>query len=293
MHRLPRSTYPLDQGVPTGRQRNASLLRQLAPRLTIDSLRPTGRLLAIFSVSVILVFIWLGIETGLFGELSRVVSEHSPLLLIIEYARNLLGSMGYAGLVAVIFIENVFPPIPSDVLLPLAGFTAATTSMTLLGAILATTAGSLLGAITLYYLGYWLGEARVRKFAGRFGKYLTFEEAEVDRSLAWFRKHGSIVVMVARVVPVFRSLISIPAGMSGMPLGRFLVFTAIGAGAWNSGLISTGYFLGANWELVVGWLDQYQLAMMTLNAGVFLGLAFFRVRSYRRRRAALRAVDPA
>ena len=230
------------------------------------------------------ILIWLAIENGWFSQISAFVSAHSPLLLIIEYARDLLREMGYAGLVAVIFIENVFPPIPSDVILPLAGFTAATTSMTLLGAILATTGGSLLGAITLYYLGYWLGEERVRRFAGRFGKYLTFEEAEVDRSLAWFRKHGSIVVMVARVVPVFRSLISIPAGMSGMPLGRFLIFTAIGAGAWNTGLISTGYLLGANWELVVGWLDQYQLAMMSLNSVLFLGFAMYRVRSYRRRR---------
>ena len=90
--------------------------------------------------------------------------------------------------------------------------------------------------------------------------------------------------MVARVVPVFRSLISIPAGMSRMPLGRFLIFTALGAGAWNTSLIGAGFLLGANWELVVGWLDQYQLAMMTLNAGVFAVFAFFRVRSYRRRR---------
>lgn len=191
--------------------------------------------------------------------------------------------MGYPGLVLIIYLENVFPPIPSDVVLPLAGFTSATTSMTLAGAILATTSGSLLGATTLYYAGYWLGEERVRRFAGRFGKYLTFEEAEIDRSLTWFRRHGSIVVMLARFVPVFRSLISIPAGMSGMPLGRFLIFTAIGAGAWNTGLISTGYLLGANWELVVGWLDQYQLAMLSANSILFIGFAMYRVRSYRRR----------
>ena len=243
-----------------------------------------ARIFLIAFVPALAILLWLAIANGWFGQLSGFVSAHSPLLIVIEYATDVLSSMGYAGLVAVIFIENVFPPIPSDVILPLAGFTAATTSMTLIGAILATTGGSLLGALVLYYLGYWLGETRVRRLAGRFGKYLTFEEAEVDRSMAWFRRHGSIVVMVARVVPVFRSLISIPAGMSGMPLGRFLIFTAIGAGAWNTGLISTGYLLGANWELVVGWLDQYQLAMMTLNGGLFAVFAFFRVRSYRRRR---------
>ncbi len=246
--------------------------------------RPYVRaLLALIVALAVVGAIWLTLQTGWIGGLSDFVSEHSPLLVLIDYGQGLLSTMGYPGLVLIIFIENVFPPIPSDVILPLAGFTAATTSMTLIGAILATTSGSLLGAIALYYLGYWLGETRVRRFAGRFGKYLTFEEAEVDRSLAWFRKHGSVVVMVARVVPVFRSLISIPAGMSGMPLGRFLIFSAIGAGAWNTGFISTGYLLGANWELVVSWLDQYQLAMMSLNSVLFLGFVTMRVRSYRRR----------
>lgn len=227
--------------------------------------------------------VWATIELNLIGVAGRFVSEHSPILLAVEFGQRLMSSMGYPGLVLIIFMENVFPPIPSDVVLPLAGFTSATTSMTLIGVIVATTVGSLLGATTLYYAGYWLGEARVRRFAGRFGKYLTFEESELDRSLGWFRRHGSIVVMVARFVPVFRSLISIPAGMSGMPLGRFLFFTALGAGAWNTGLISSGYLLGSNWELVVGWLDQYQLAMLSANSILFIGFAMYRVRSYRRR----------
>lgn len=227
--------------------------------------------------------VWATIERNLIGVASRFVSEHSPILLAVELGQRMLSSMGYPGLVLIIFLENVFPPIPSDVVLPLAGFTSATTSMTLAGAILATTGGSLLGATTLYYTGYWLGEDRVRRFIGRFGRYLTFEEAELDRSLLWFRRHGSIVVMLARFVPVFRSLISIPAGMSGIPLGRFLIFTAIGAGAWNTGLISSGYLLGSNWSLVVGWLDQYQLAMILLNTLLFTGFAMYRVRAYRRR----------
>jgi membrane protein DedA with SNARE-associated domain len=242
-----------------------------------------SRFLAVLALAAALVLIGMGIQTGAFTALAQLVSTHSPLIMVVEYARNLVSGMGYAGLVLIIFVENVFPPIPSDVVLPLAGFTAATTHMSLLGAIIATTAGSLLGALALYYLGYRLGEARVRRLAGRYGKYLTFEEAEVDRSMDWFRRHGSVVVMVARVVPVFRSLISIPAGMSRMPLGRFLIFTAIGAGAWNSGLITTGYLLGSNWELVVSWLDQYQLVMYSLNATLFGVIATLRIRSYRRR----------
>lgn len=240
-------------------------------------------ILALFVAIGMFVFAYLA---GWINTASAFVSRESPLTLIMDYAGTILTTLGYPGLVAVIFLENVFPPIPSDVMLPLAGYTAATTTMSLFGVILATTSGSLIGATTLYYLGYWLGEDRVRRFAARFGKYLTFEESEIDRSLSWFRKHGSIVVMVARFVPVFRSLISIPAGMSRMPLGRFLLFTAIGAGAWNSGLISAGYLLGANWELVVGVLDQYQFAMISLNSVLFLGFAMYRVRSWRKRSSA-------
>jgi membrane protein DedA with SNARE-associated domain len=245
----------------------------------------TGYRLLVIGVAVLAGLMALAYQQGWITAVSEFVSRESPLIWLIEYAGSVLNTMGYLGLVTVIFIENVFPPIPSDIILPLAGYTAATTTMTLFGAIAATTAGSLLGALTLYYVGYWLGEERIRRFAGRFGKYLTFEESEIDRSLSWFRRHGSVVVMVARVVPVFRSLISIPAGMSGMPLGRFLFFTAIGAGAWNSGLISSGYLLGSNWELVVNWLDQYQLAMIGLNATAFTVFAFFRVRTFRRRQS--------
>lgn len=231
--------------------------------------------------------IWLVDELSLYDKASSFVEQHSPLLVALEYAQAAVTSLGYLGLIGIIFLENVFPPIPSDVVLPLAGYTAATSSMSYFGAIVATTTGSLLGAMALYWLGAWLGEDRVRRLARNYGRYLTFEEEELDRSLTWFRQHGSIVVMVARVVPVFRSLISIPAGMSRMPIGRFLFFSAIGAGAWNSSLISGGYVLGANWEQVVGWMEQYQLVMITVNTGLFLGVATLRVRSYRRRRMML------
>jgi membrane protein DedA with SNARE-associated domain len=219
----------------------------------------------------------------LYSMAVEITDRYSPVIVLIDWGQRLMSGMGYPGLVGIIFVENIFPPIPSDIILPLAGYTAATTPMSFIGAVIATTGGSLLGAIVLYGVGAWLGEERVRRFARRYGKYLTFEESEVDRSLAWFRRHGSIVVMVARVVPVFRSLISIPAGMSGMPIGRFLFFTALGAGAWNSGLISAGFLLGSNWETVVVWLDKYQVVMLSLNTGLFLAFATMRVRSYRRR----------
>jgi membrane protein DedA with SNARE-associated domain len=227
--------------------------------------------------------LWISLETPWITVASEFVARESPLLVALNAGQVLLNGLGYPGLVLVIFVENVFPPIPSDIILPLAGYTAATTTMTLFGVIVATTGGSLIGAMTLYGAGAWMGEERVRRLSRRYGRYLTFEEEELDRSLDWFRRHGSVVVMVARVVPVFRSLISIPAGMSRMPIGKFLIFTALGAGAWNSGLISAGYLLGTNWELVVNWMDNYQLAMIAVSTGVFLVVATLRVRSFRRR----------
>jgi membrane protein DedA with SNARE-associated domain len=232
---------------------------------------------------VSIVLLWVILETVWLQRALAYLSEGSPLLVAIALGQTVVATAGYPGLALVIFVENVFPPIPSDIILPLAGYTAATTKMTLFGAIVATTGGSLIGALVLYQAGSWLGECRLRRFCRRYGKYLTFEERELDRSLDWFRRHGSVVVMVARFVPVFRSLISIPAGMSGMPLGRFLIFTAIGAAVWNSGLISAGYLLGTNWDLVVGWLDQYQLAMVAFSTCATLAIALLRIQRYRRR----------
>jgi membrane protein DedA with SNARE-associated domain len=217
------------------------------------------------------------------AEAVQVFSLGSPLLAALEVSQSLLGVLGYPGLVLILFTEHVFPPIPSDVVLPLAGYMAATTPMHLAGVVAATTGGSLLGAFTLYQAGAWLGEDRVRRFCRRYGRYLTFEEAELDRSLAWFQRHGSIVVLVARVVPVFRSLISIPAGMSRMPIGRFLFLSAIGASIWNTTLISAGYLLGSNWGTVVVWLDKYQLVVVTVNVLVVLTVTTMRLRTLRRR----------
>ena len=262
-------------------------------KLSEIATRLRSRVVLLSLAGVVLFATVLLLRSSWLSQISEYVSGQSPVPLAIEYAQSLLLTLGYPGLVLVIFVENVFPPIPSDIVLPLAGYTAATTSMSLFGAMLATTTGSLLGALVLYYLGYWLGEHRVRRLSRRFGRYLTFEEDELDRSLAWFRRHGSAVVLVARLVPVFRSLISIPAGMSGMPLGRFLVFTAIGAGAWNSGLISTGYLLGSNWNLVTGWMEQYQFAMIAVSAVVFSIVVAVRVRTWRARSRGIPRLDVA
>lgn len=207
----------------------------------------------------------------------------SPVLWLLDAGQHIVQVLGYPGLTAVIFLEHVFPPTPSDIILPLSGYLAAMGPLSLAGVIAATSAGSVFGSLTLYVAGRQLGEEKLRRLLRRYGRYATFEEIELDRLLAWFSRYGCVVVMVARVVPVARSLISIPAGMNRMPIGRFLVFSAIGATFWNSALIMAGYLLGHNWSEAVLWIDRYQYVLMVITipaAGLILG---YRWRQYARR----------
>jgi membrane protein DedA with SNARE-associated domain len=261
---------------------NCGLVRGWLPRLTGQRLAAALVVTALVVVAATAVAFASDVHE-MFVEAQHAVAQASPLIAALDVSQSILASMGYTGLVLVLFAENVFPPIPSDIILPLAGFLVATTPMSFTGAVAATTAGSMLGALTLYHVGAWLGEARVRRFCRRYGRYLTFEEAELDRSIGWFQRHGSVVVLVAREVPVFRSLISIPAGMTGMPLGRFLILSGTGAAIWNTLLISAGFLLGSNWETVVVWLEHYQLVVIVLNVCVFLTVANLRLRRYRQR----------
>ncbi len=162
---------------------------------------------------------------------------------------SLVGKFGYAALGALIFLENVFPPIPSEVILPGAGFLASTGALALPGAIAAATVGSLLGAYVLYALGRVLSEERLsRLLASKPARALGFEPQDVGSAVGWFRRHGSWTVLVCRCVPIVRSLISIPAGTSGMGLARFTLYTMLGSLAWNSLLCTVGFLAGSAWE---------------------------------------------
>jgi membrane protein DedA with SNARE-associated domain len=168
------------------------------------------------------------------------------------------------------------------VILPLAGFTASLGGFSLLDAILWTTAGSLLGAYLLYVLGGWLGRDRTRALLGRI-PLVTVDD--VDRVEAWFARHGSKAVFLGRLVPLFRSLIPIPAGIDRMPLWRFLGLTLAGSLIWNSVLSLAGYFLGANWQLV----EEYAGALQLLVAATVAGLVvLFVARKLRKRRQSVR-----
>jgi membrane protein DedA with SNARE-associated domain len=187
---------------------------------------------------------------------------------IASWVTDVVESLGYVGLFLMIALENVFPPIPSEIVLPLAGFLTGQGRMNFVGAVLAATLGSLAGALILYYAGYVFGESRVRALVHRWGKWAMVSVDDIDKASAWFDHHDREAVLIGRLFPVVRSLISIPAGIRRMAMGRFLLYTAVGSAVWNTTLIGIGWILGDNWESVeeyVGYL-QYLVILAVLVA---------------------------
>lgn len=188
------------------------------------------------------------------------------------WARDLVVVAGYVGLFAAMVVENVFPPIPSEVVLPLAGFETARGELSFIGVLIAATLGSLVGALILYAIGRYGGRPAVE----RWGRVLRVTEREIALAEGWFNRWGTWVVLFARVVPLARSVVSIPAGMSRMPMGRFVVLTTLGSLVWNVLLVGAGNLLGANWEqvseLVGRSSDVVLLAVVVavLGAGLWL-----------------------
>lgn len=187
-----------------------------------------------------------------------------------NWVKDVVESLGYVGLALLVALENVFPPIPSEIILPLAGFLTGEGRMNYFLALLAATIGSVGGALILYGVGYYFGEHRVRWIIRNWGKWLGFKEEDVNKADEWFDKHGGLAVMICRVVPIVRSLISIPAGLRKMPMATFMIYTTAGSLVWNSILIGAGWLLGDNWEEVeeyVGYL-QYLVIAAVLVVGV-------------------------
>jgi membrane protein DedA with SNARE-associated domain len=189
---------------------------------------------------------------------------------IVIWCQSVISTSGYPGLALVMFLENVFPPIPSEVILPLAGSLVPGGRFTLLGVTITGAAGSVVGALTFYALGHLWGEDRVRELIRRYGKWLTISEKDYDTALAWFNRYGEGVIFFGRMVPIVRSLVSIPAGIAGMRLARFGVYTAIGTGLWSFLLALAGYLLGRNWPLVSAWLARYEKAVAVIIAAAII-----------------------
>jgi membrane protein DedA with SNARE-associated domain len=169
---------------------------------------------------------------------------------MVEWITNTINSLGYVGIGFLMFMENLFPPIPSELIMPLAGFTAAQGEMNVFYAVLAGVIGTVLGALPWYFAGKFLGGDRLKAWADRYGKWLGISSKEMDEATKWFVKHGGRTVLLCRLVPGVRTLISIPAGTCNMPFIPFLVYSTIGTLAWVSLLTGAGYLLGDNYELV-------------------------------------------
>lgn len=196
---------------------------------------------------------------------------------------GIVDRLGALGVGLLILLENVIPPIPSEVILPLAGFRARAGALNVLAVWPAATAGSVVGALLLYGLGAWLGYDRLHRLAGH--RWFVFvSQKDLERGDAIFDRHGGKVVLLARCVPFLRSVVSIPAGISGMPLLRFVVLTTIGSGVWNAVFIALGWVLGENWNRVEGWLGPISYVVLALLA---IGLVVLVVRRLRSRQAAV------
>lgn len=197
---------------------------------------------------------------------------------IADWAVQLMETLGAPGAGIAIALENLFPPIPSEVILPLAGFAASRGTFPVWQAILFTTIGSLAGAMLLYGIGAALGRERMRRIAA---KLPLIKVEDVDRTETWFQKHGPKTVFFGRMIPIFRSLISIPAGIERMPIPLFLALSGAGSLIWNTLFVTLGYVLGDNWHLV----EQYAgiFSKIVLVAVVAL-IAIFVIRRLRERR---------
>lgn len=194
-------------------------------------------------------------------------------------AVDLMDKLGGPGAALLVGIDNVFPPVPSELVLPLAGFAASQGTMSLFMALFWTTLGSVAGALITYGIGAWLGRDRVRSLIIRAP---LMKESDFDRTERWFLKHGRKAVFFGRMVPLFRSMISLPAGIERMPIWQFLSLTALGSLIWNSVFVVAGYLLGANWQVVdeyAGIFQKVVLGAMVIAIAVFVAV---RVRERRR-----------
>ena len=193
------------------------------------------------------------------------------------FAADVVAALGEVGVGVLTFVETVFPPIPSEVVLPLAGYLAQRGALDPVLVLISATVGSLAGALALYALGAWAGDERSRRLLSRLP---LVDGADIDRASSWFHRHGQAAVFFGRLVPGVRSLISLPAGTQRMPVARFVALTAAGSGLWNALLVGAGLALGTQWRLVQRYADVLDVVVI---AGVVVAVLWLAVRRLRRR----------
>ncbi len=197
-----------------------------------------------------------------------------------DWIIGIINQYGYFGIALLIAVENIFPPIPSEVILTFSGFMTTVTDLKIWGVVLSATIGSVLGAVVLYSVGRLMSPQRLEHLlGGKLGRVLHLKREDVHRAGAWFARRGKLTVFFCRFIPVVRSLISIPAGMAKMRMGMFLLLTALGTFLWNVVLVYLGAFFGSSWETVVRYVDTYSIAAIAVVAVSLVGFCvwyFFR-----------------
>jgi membrane protein DedA with SNARE-associated domain len=189
---------------------------------------------------------------------------------MVEWITQLLERLGYVGIALLMLAENLFPPIPSELIMPFAGFTAAQGNLSIVGVLVAGTVGSLVGALPWYYAGRALGCKRLAAWADKHGRWLTMSGDEVKRANTWFARHCGKAVFFGRVVPAVRTLISVPAGIAEMSIARFLIYSTLGTLLWNVVLASLGFKLGENYSKVAEILDPITKGIIATIVVVYL-----------------------
>ena len=167
-----------------------------------------------------------------------------------EWVLSVMEKLGYLGIALLMFLDNIFPPIPSEIIMPSAGYTASKGDLTLVGVIIAGSAGSLIAAMILYWIGRKIPEQHLFTFIEHYGKFLRIKVTDLEKALNWFNQHGHKIVFFGRMIPAVRSLISIPAGMSKMPFGKFMTYSGLGTIIWTTFLAFLGYHFSENQALM-------------------------------------------
>lgn len=197
-----------------------------------------------------------------------------------DFVQSMMQNLGASGIALLMFLENIFPPIPSEVIMPLAGYKAATGEMSILTVIAAGSIGSLLGIVPWYYLGYFFGEKRIVWLAERYGRWITMTPEDVEAADGWFRRYGYWAVSLGRLVPTVRTLISVPAGLARMPFWLFFAVSAVGTVIWTAGLALAGFILGQNFRSIEGYVGPVSNAVVIAVVLIYV----FRVITFKPRR---------
>ena len=200
---------------------------------------------------------------------------------LATWVTNVIETLGYPGLTILVALENLFPPIPSEVILPLAGFLTGQGRFSFVLVLISSTLGSLIGALILYAIGMGLGQAGIRRFFERYGHLALITSEDLTRAEDWFDRWGPVAVFTGRLVPVVRSLVSLPAGYRRMPLMQFVPLTIFGSLLWNGALVSLGWAFGENWHAIEEYVGVLQYVVVAVVAILVLRFAWARLRHRR------------